>query len=143
MRVGGATVGEIGTGLVVLLGVGHGDDNASADRLAARVATLRVFADDRGRMNLDVTQVKGGILVVSQFTLMADTRRGHRPSFIDAAPPEQGRRLYERFVERIRARGLPVATGCFGEHMDVDLVNDGPVTLVLSSGEGPWVADAG
>lgn len=94
-------------------------------------------------MNRDLAQAGGALLVVSQFTLLADTSRGHRPSFIRAAPPEHGERLYKRFVETLRGRGLVVATGEFGAHMDVELVNDGPVTLVLTSGEGPWMADAG
>jgi D-aminoacyl-tRNA deacylase len=142
-RVAGLTTGEIGTGLLVLLGVGAEDDEVCADRLASRVAGLRVFPDAEGRMNRDLIQVGGSLLVVSQFTLLADTSRGHRPSFIRAAPPDQGERLYKRFVETLRGRGLTVATGEFGTHMDVELVNDGPVTLVLSSGEGPWRADAG
>lgn len=143
VRVAGSTVGEIGTGLLVLLGVGREDDDTSADRLAARVAGLRIFSDRDGRMNRDVAQVGGTLLVVSQFTLLADASRGHRPSFIGAAPPEHGQRLYTRFVERLRGLGLRVATGEFGAHMEVELVNDGPVTLVLSTGEGPWRADAG
>jgi D-tyrosyl-tRNA(Tyr) deacylase len=143
VRVDGSTVGEIGTGVLILLGVGREDDDDSADRLASRVAGLRIFADADGRMNRDLTQVGGALLVVSQFTLFADASKGHRPSFIGAAPPEQGERLYSRFVERLRGMGLPVATGVFGAHMEVELVNDGPVTLVLTAGEGPWKADAG
>lgn len=143
VRVDGSTVGEIGTGVLILLGVGREDDDDSADRLASRVAGLRIFADADGRMNRDLTQVGGALLVVSQFTLLADASKGRRPSFIGAAPPEQGERLYSRFVERLRGMGLPVATGEFGAHMEVELVNDGPVTLVLTAGEGPWKADAG
>ncbi|HEY7926891.1 MAG: D-aminoacyl-tRNA deacylase [Candidatus Dormibacteria bacterium] len=143
VRVAGSTIGEIGAGLLVLIGVGPEDDERSADRLASRVAGLRIFADNDGRMNREVSQVGGRVLVVSQFTLLAVTNRGHRPSFVRAAPPEQGERLYRRFVEALRGRGLVVATGEFGAHMDVELVNDGPVTLVLTSGEGPWNADAG
>ncbi len=143
VRVAGAITGEIGTGLLVLLGVGPDDNDSCADRLASRVAGLRIFPDLEGRMNCDLTQAGGALLVVSQFTLLADTSRGHRPSFIRAAPPEQGERLYTRFVETLRSRGLRVATGEFGAHMDVELVNDGPVTLVLTTGEGPWEADAG
>jgi D-aminoacyl-tRNA deacylase len=143
VRVDGSTVGEIGTGVLILLGVGREDDDDSADRLASRVAGLRIFADADGRMNRDLTQVGGALLVVSQFTLLADASKGRRPSFIGAAAPEQGERLYSRFVERLRGMGLPVATGEFGAHMEVELVNDGPVTLVLTAGEGPWKADAG
>jgi D-aminoacyl-tRNA deacylase len=143
VRVAGSTVGEIGTGVLVLLGIGQEDDDNSADRLASRVAGLRIFPDRDGRMNRDLAQAGGAVLVVSQFTLLADTSRGHRPSFIGAAPPERGERLYTRFVERLRGLGLPVATGEFGAQMEVELVNDGPVTLVLTSGEGPWRADAG
>lgn len=143
VSVDGRVVGSIERGLLVLLGVGPDDDERMADRLASRVATLRIFGDDRGRMNLDVTQAAGALLVVSQFTLFADTTRGHRPSFIGAAPPELAERLYWRFVDRLRRLGLHVATGRFGEHMEVELLNDGPVTLVVSSGEDPWPADAG
>ena len=143
VRVAGSTVGEIGTGVLILLGVGRGDDDASADRLASRVAALRIFADADGRMNRDVRQVGGALLVVSQFTLLADAGRGHRPSFIGAAPPEDGERLYSRFIDSLRGMGLAVASGEFGAHMEVELVNDGPVTMVLTAGEGPWKADAG
>jgi D-tyrosyl-tRNA(Tyr) deacylase len=143
VRVEDSTVGAIGTGLLVLLGVAPEDDDAIAERLAARVATLRIFADDAGRMNLDVAQIAGEVLVVSQFTLLADSSRGHRPSFIRAGDPAQAQRLCDAFVDALRARGLTVATGSFGAHMHVDLINDGPVTLVLSSGEEAWNADAG
>jgi D-tyrosyl-tRNA(Tyr) deacylase len=143
VRVEGATVGEIGAGLVVLVSVGPGDTDAIATRLAGRIATLRVFADDAGRMNLDLAQTGGSILAVSQFTLHADTSRGHRPSFIRAAAPGDAERLYEVFVQALRDRGVAVQTGRFGAHMEVELVNDGPVTVVLTSGEGPWDADAG
>jgi D-tyrosyl-tRNA(Tyr) deacylase len=143
VSVDGTIVGAIGRGLLVLLGVGPDDNETTADRLASRVATVRIFPDAEGRMNLDVAGAGGALLVVSQFTLLADTSRGHRPSFIRAAPPELGERLYRRFADRLGDTGLPVATGLFGAHMEVDLVNDGPVTLVLTSGEGPWPADAG
>jgi D-aminoacyl-tRNA deacylase len=143
VRVAGSTVGEIGTGLLILLGVGREDDDDSADRLASRVAGLRIFPDADGRMNRDLRQVGGALLVVSQFTLLADASRGRRPSFIGAAPSEHGERLYSRFIDRLRGMGLPVATGEFGANMEVELVNDGPVTLVLTAGEGPWKADAG
>jgi D-aminoacyl-tRNA deacylase len=143
VRVHGEVVGEIGAGLCALLSVGPDDVEATADRFASRVATLRIFPDAAGRMNLDCVAVGGSVLVVSQFTLHADTSRGHRPSFIRAAPPELAERLYRRFAAALAALGLPVATGRFGAQMDVELVNRGPVTLVLSSAEGPWDADAG
>jgi D-tyrosyl-tRNA(Tyr) deacylase len=135
--------GAIERGLCVLVSVGPEDDEAVAGRLARRVATLRVFPDDAGRMNLDVRQAGGAVLVVSQFTLHADTSRGHRPSFIGAAAPDLAVRLYEAFAAVLRVLDLEVATGRFGAHMQVELNNDGPVTLVLSSAEGPWEADAG
>jgi D-tyrosyl-tRNA(Tyr) deacylase len=141
--VDGQQVGAIGPGLCVLLGVGPDDDATVADRLAHRVATLRVFADAEGKMNLDITAAGGEVLVVSQFTLHADTSRGHRPSFIRAAPPELAARLCDEFVAALRALGLKVGTGIFGAHMVVSIENDGPVTLVLSRGEPAWEADAG
>lgn len=143
VTVAGEVTGAIELGLCVLLSVGPKDDEAIAGRLARRVATLRVFADEAGRMNLDVRQAGGAVLVVSQFTLHADTSRGHRPSFIGAAPPDLANRLYEAFAAVLRVLDLRVETGRFGAHMDVELCNDGPVTLVLSSGEGAWEADAG
>ncbi len=142
-RVQDAIVGEIGHGLLVFLAVGPNDDDDIAARLAGRVALLRIFPDDVGRMNLDVAQTAGEVLVVSQFTLFADASRGHRPSFIRAGAPEHAERLCDVFVEALRERGLSVASGRFGAQMQVELVNDGPVTLVLSSGEEPWDADAG
>jgi D-tyrosyl-tRNA(Tyr) deacylase len=143
VRVAGAVIGEIGAGLLVLLGVGPGDDDAVAERLAARIATLRIFPDAGRRMNLDLVQTGGAVLLISQFTLCADTSNGHRPSFMRAAPPDQAQRLCDAFASALRARNLPVSTGEFGAHMDVELVNDGPVTLVLTSGEDAWDADAG
>lgn len=143
VSVEGSTIAEIGAGLLVLVSVGSNDDDAVAVRLAGRVATLRIFADDAGRMNLDVAQSGGSVLVVSQFTLHADTSRGHRPSFIHAGAPADAERLYGVFVEALRDLGLAVQTGRFGAHMEVELVNSGPVTLVLSSGEDAWRADAG
>jgi len=143
VRVAGSVIGEVGGGLLVLLGVGPDDDDAIAQRLAGRVATLRIFPDAAGRMNLDLAQSAGAVLVVSQFTLHADTSSGHRPSFVRAAAPGQAERLCDAFVAALRDRDLQVATGRFGAHMDVELVNDGPVTLVLSSGEDAWPADAG
>lgn len=143
VTVEGEVTGAIDRGLCVLVSVGPQDDETIAGRLARRVATLRVFPDEAGKMNLDVRQAGGAVLVVSQFTLHADASRGHRPSFIGAAPPELANRLYEAFAAVLRVLDLPVQTGRFGAHMDVALANDGPVTLVLSSGEEPWKADAG
>lgn len=129
--VGGATVGEIGRGLLVLLGVGPGDDPAAARWLAEKVATLRIFPDDAGKMNRDVSEAGGGVLVVSQFTLYGDCQKGRRPSFIDAARPEVAEPLYLAFADALRALGVPTATGEFGADMKVELVNDGPVTLII------------
>jgi D-aminoacyl-tRNA deacylase len=129
--VDGAAVGEIGVGLCVLLGVARDDDEERARRLAAKIARLRIFPDDDGRFDCNVVDVGGSALVVSQFTLIADTAKGNRPSFTDAASPEQAEPLYERFSGELRALGIPVATGRFGAKMDVELVNDGPVTIVL------------
>ena len=129
------TSGEIGLGLLVLLGVGHGDTEADAIYLAEKVAGLRVFEDEDGKMNRSVQDVGGSVLAVSQFTLYGDVRRGKRPSFDGAAPPEQARRLYELFVERVQALGLRCETGRFQEMMEVELVNEGPVTILLDSGK--------
>ncbi len=138
VRVEGATVGAIGTGLVVLLGIGHGDSEATVDALARRIAELRVFRDEAGRTNRSILEVDGGALVVSQFTLYADTSRGRRPGFTDAAPPELAERLYLRLADRLRAIGVaPVETGRFGVEMAVELVNDGPFTLWLDSADRP------
>ncbi|HUU89666.1 MAG TPA: D-aminoacyl-tRNA deacylase [Phycisphaerae bacterium] len=123
--------GAIETGLLVLLGVGHDDTDENARALAAKIARLRIFGDDAGKMNLSVQEVGGGVLAVSQFTLLADTRKGNRPSFVGAAPPEEANRLYEVFCDALAGLGLPVAKGVFGAHMDVHLTNDGPVTIVL------------
>lgn len=125
--------GEIGLGLLVLLGVGHGDTEADAAYLAEKISGLRVFDDSDGRMNLSVQDMGGSVLVVSQFTLYGDMRRGKRPSFDAAAPPAEARRLYESFVERIRSTGLNCETGRFQEMMQVELVNEGPVTILLDS----------
>jgi D-tyrosyl-tRNA(Tyr) deacylase len=133
VRVDGATIGEIGPGLAILLGVGPDDTDAVADELARRSAELRIFRDEDGRTNRSLADVGGAALVVSQFTLYADTRRGRRPGFTDAAPPELAERLYERFVAAIRAAGLTVATGSFGAEMQVELVNDGPFTIWLDT----------
>jgi len=133
VTVDGIVVGEIGLGLLVLLGVGHHDASADADYLADKIMGLRIFEDDAGKMNLAVGEVDGGLLVVSQFTLYGDVRRGKRPSFDDAAPPDRARELYEYFVQRVQQAGLLCATGRFQEMMDVELVNDGPVTILLDS----------
>ena len=133
VNVGSQTVGEIAKGLLVLLGVGNGDSDAAADYLADKIAGLRIFEDTEGKMNLDVSQAGGAVLVVSQFTLHGDVRRGKRPSFDASARPEEARRLYEYFVERIRSKGLRCETGRFQEMMDVELVNAGPVTILLDS----------
>ena len=135
VRVDGATVGEIGRGLVVLVGVGPDDDETVADALARQVAELRIFADGEGRTNRSLLDVEGGALVVSQFTLFADTRRGRRPGFTGAAPPDQAQRLYERFAAALRGLGVPVAMGSFGASMAVELVNDGPFTIWLDTAE--------
>ena len=127
--------GEIGMGLLVLLGVGQADTEADVSYLAEKIAGLRIFEDDDGKMNRSVREVGGSVLAVSQFTLYGDVRRGKRPSFDDAAPPDHARRLYDLFVERIRAAGLRCETGRFQEVMTVELVNEGPVTILLDSGK--------
>lgn len=133
VTVNGWTSGEIGHGLLVLLGVGHEDTEADVTYLAEKVAGLRIFEDADGKMNRSVRDVGGSVLAVSQFTLYGDMRRGKRPSFDAAAPPEQARRLYEFFAQQIRAAGLPCETGRFQEMMQVELVNEGPVTILLDS----------
>ena len=133
VRVDGEPVGEIGSGLLVLLGVAAGDDEAAAERLAGKVARLRIFERD-GRFDESVLDLDGAALVVSQFTLLADTRKGNRPSFTDAARPEVSEPLYDGFCAALRALGVPVETGVFGAAMEVELVNDGPVTIVLDVG---------
>ncbi len=131
MRVDGAVRGAVEAGLVVLIGIETGDDAAGADRLAAKVARLRIFATDEGRLDRSLLDTGGAALVVSQFTLLADTRKGNRPSFTAAAPPEQAEPLVERFCTALRGLGIPVETGVFGASMEVELVNEGPVTIVL------------
>lgn len=131
VRVAGETVGEIGPGLLVLVGVAEGDDEAAAARLAGKVARLRIFADETGRFDRSVVDVGGEVLVVSQFTLIADTARGNRPSFTDAATPGLAKPLVTRFAEAVGEQGVRVGEGQFGAPMMVELVNDGPVTIVL------------
>jgi D-tyrosyl-tRNA(Tyr) deacylase len=133
VEVEGQTVGEIGPGLLIFLGVGEEDSEKECDHLANKIAHLRIFPDDQGLMNLSLTEIEGAVLVVSQFTLWGDCRKGRRPSFTRAAPPEKARELYEHFIGILRGKGLQVATGKFQEMMDVHLVNDGPVTLLLDS----------
>jgi D-aminoacyl-tRNA deacylase len=135
--VGDRMVGAIGRGLLVLLGVEHGDGEREAALLARKVASLRIFEDDAGKMNRSVLEVGGGVLAVSQFTLCADVRKGNRPSFIDAAPPELANPLYARFCDEVAAQGAPVARGEFAAHMAVRLVNDGPVTIWLDTANLP------
>ncbi len=132
VTVGGERISEIGAGLLLLVGVASGDGEPAADWLAEKVAGLRVFADDSGRMNLGVRETGGEVLAVSQFTLLADTRKGRRPSFVEAAPPEEAEPLFDYFCERLRVAGVEtVRTGRFGAMMDVALTNDGPVTIIL------------
>jgi D-tyrosyl-tRNA(Tyr) deacylase len=137
VEIDGRVVGTIGPGLLVLLGVEAGDRAAAADRLARKIAALRIFEDEAGKMNRSVRDVDGSLLVVSQFTLLADLRKGNRPSFIAAALPEVAAPLYEHFCANLRAQGLAVATGWFGARMAVRLVNDGPVTIWLDGAALP------
>jgi D-tyrosyl-tRNA(Tyr) deacylase len=133
VTVDGQVVGRIDAGWLVLLGVAKGDLDDDADRLAEKVSVLRAFADDAGKMNRSVAEAGGGVLVVSQFTLLADCRGGRRPSFTEAADPGEAERLYLQFVDKVKATGLPVVTGTFRADMKVELVNDGPVTFLLDS----------
>jgi len=133
VEIDGEVAGSINRGLLVLLGVGRGDSEKQAHWLADKIAGLRILEDDAGKMNLSVEEVGGSLLVVSQFTLYADCRKGRRPSFTGAAPPQEADRLYQVVVERLRERGLPVATGVFQAMMQVHLVNDGPVTVVVDT----------
>ena len=133
VRVDGQPTGRVGRGLAVLLGVARGDGEEDARSLAEKVASLRIFEDPAGKMNLSVRDVGGGVLVVSQFTLLGDARKGNRPGFTDAAPPEEANALYERFCAHLRERGLEVGTGVFRASMEVELVNEGPVTILLDS----------
>ena len=135
VRVDDQTVGEIGPGLLALVGVVAGDDAETVDKIAAKVAGLRIFADAEGRFNESVAEIGGAVLVVSQFTLIADVRKGRRPSFTAAARPEQAEPLVERFTAQLAAAGVPTASGRFGAMMEVELVNDGPFTVVLDSAD--------
>ena len=135
VRIDGHIVGKIAQGFVVLLGVAEGDTDADAAFLVDRIIGMRIFADPAGKMNLSIAQVDGALLVVSQFTLIADTNSGRRPSFTKAAAPDEARRFYEHFLSLARIRGVKVESGEFGATMEVDLVNDGPVTIILDSRE--------
>ena len=135
VTIAGETVGAIGPGLMVLVCAMQGDPDDAPEKLAARVAKLRIFRDEAGKMNRSVQDIGGAALVVSQFTLAADTRTGNRPGFSTAAPPDEGERLYLAFAEALRAQGLPVETGEFGADMKVSLVNDGPVTIWMDSAD--------
>jgi len=133
VSVAGEVVGRIGQGLVVFVGVASGDTAKDAPSLAQRTVNLRIFADEAGKFNLSILDIKGELLVVSQFTLLADTRKGRRPSFIEAAPPALAEELFEQFVQQARTTGLKVETGRFQQHMQVEIHNDGPVTILLDS----------
>ena len=137
VTVGGRTIGSIDRGLLVLLGVEHGDGEKQAAVLARKIANLRIFEDEAGRMNRSVLDIGGAVLVVSQFTLCADVRKGNRPSFIGAAPPELAQPLYRSFCDRLAAHGVTVARGEFAAHMAVRLINDGPVTIWLDTATLP------
>ncbi len=133
VSIAGEIVGRIGQGLMVFVGVASGDTEKDAQYLAQRTVNLRIFSDDVGRFNLSAVDIKGELLVVSQFTLLADTRKGRRPSFTGAAPPAQAEELFERFMEQVRTSGLKVETGRFQQYMQVEIHNDGPVTILLDS----------
>jgi D-tyrosyl-tRNA(Tyr) deacylase len=139
VTVDGEVIGQTGPGLLVLICAIQGDTEAQADQLAAKIAKLRIFTDEAGKMNRSVRDIDGSALVVSQFTLAADTSRGNRPGFSTAAPPDEGKRLYQYFADQLAAQGLPVETGAFGADMKVELLNDGPVTIWMDSdaGKGP------
>ncbi|MFC1902819.1 D-aminoacyl-tRNA deacylase [Chloroflexota bacterium] len=135
VSVAGEVVGRIGQGLVIFVGVANGDTEKDAQYLAQKVESLRIFADEAGKFNLSALDIGGELLLVSQFTLIADTRKGRRPSFVDAAPPAQAEQLFQQFVEQARATGLKVETGRFQQYMQVEIYNDGPVTIMLDSRE--------
>ena len=136
VTVAGNITGQIGVGLVVLLGVARDDEDGDADYLADKIVNLRVFQDEQGKMNRSILEIGGQMLVVSQFTLYGDVRRGRRPSYTEAAEPDKANKLYEYFVERVRSFGLKVETGVFQAMMEVSLINDGPVTILLDSKKG-------
>ena len=133
VKVAGQPIGSIGPGLCVFLGIGKNDGESNADHLAQKIKNLRIFEDEHGKMNRSVEEIREEILVVSQFTLYGDCRKGNRPSFSDAAPPDEAEKLYEYFVQRLRGAGLIVATGQFKARMDVTLTNDGPVTFIVET----------
>ena len=133
VKVDGKIVGEIGHGLLLLIGIDRDDTEEDLNFVADKCVHLRIFQDDEGKMNRSLLDVNGSILAISQFTLLGNTRKGRRPSFIQAAPPEKGKEFYERFVEKLKSYGVPVACGIFGAMMDVQLVNQGPVTLIVES----------
>jgi len=133
VSVGGEVVGRIGQALVAFVGVARGDTEKDAQYLAQKIVNLRLFTDEGGRFNLSVLDIKGELLLVSQFTLLADTKKGRRPDFIEAAPPDQAKELFEQFVEQAHATGLKVETGRFQQYMQVEIHNDGPVTILLNS----------
>jgi len=135
VSVGGEVVGKIGRGLVVFVGVASGDTEKDAQYLVQKTVNLRIFSDEAGKFNLSALDIKGELLLVSQFTLLADTRKGRRPSFVEAAPPAQAEQLFDQFVEQARAAGLKVETGRFQQYMQVEIHNDGPVTILLDSRE--------
>jgi len=135
VSIGGEVVGRIGRGLVVLVGVASGDTDKDINYLAQKIVNLRIFPDEDGRFDLSALDIRGELLLVSQFTLLADTRKGRRPSFVEAAPPDEAEKLFGRFVEQARATGLRVETGRFRQYMQVEIHNDGPVTILLDSRE--------
>jgi D-tyrosyl-tRNA(Tyr) deacylase len=135
VSIGGEVVGRIGRGLVVLVGVASGDTDKDINYLVQKMVNLRIFPDDDGRFDLSALDIRGELLLVSQFTLLADTRKGRRPSFVEAAPPDEAEKLFGRFVEQARATGLRVETGRFRQYMQVEIHNDGPVTILLDSRE--------
>jgi len=137
VEVDGTVVGQIGTGLLVFVGVAKGDEEADCRYLVEKLRTFRIFSDEQGKMNRSLVDIRGSVLLVSQFTLLGRTTNGRRPSFDDAAPPDEAKRLYEQVVEDLRAAGISVQTGIFAAHMRVALVNDGPVTFALDSRDRP------
>ena len=136
VHVEGKTVGQIQSGLLVLLGVAKGDEESDGRYLVEKVRTLRIFSDEQGKMNQSLTDIEGAVLLISQFTLLGRTAKGRRPSFDEAAPPDEAKRLYEQVVSELRAQGTQVETGVFAAHMQVELLNDGPVTFVIDSRRG-------